>query len=152
MTTPEQARLEQLAYGRSTLRTSPDYQRPERSNTHRESYGREARPRLSSSSPRPGPKGHEAIVKAMQDNSQRATIVTAGGGEVFEGIVTGRDKFTITLMTAHPTDATRKVRRVFFKHAIEQFWGEEVPRRDINDTSRDEQGVDELRKLATAVK
>jgi hypothetical protein len=77
-------------------------------------------------------RGHDAILKAMQDNRQNATIITAGDGAKFKGVITGRDKFTITLKTAHP-DAERAAKgetilRVFYKSAIEQFYGEQVPR------------------------
>ncbi|MDP9155282.1 MAG: RNA chaperone Hfq [Pseudomonadota bacterium] len=148
--TPEQTRAEQLAYGRQTLRASSDYVRPAATTATRP-YDRSSQP--STRPPlRTGPKGHDAILKAMQENSQRATIVT-GDGAAFEGVVTGRDKFTITLKTKHP-DADRAaqgvtIRRVFYKSAIEQFWGEEVAR-DIRDTTRDEAGIAELKTMNSA--
>jgi len=150
MSTPEQARAEQLAYGRSTLRTSSEYRG--RADTATRPYER------SSGTQRAplrvvGSKGHDVILKAMQENGQHATIITLDG-EKFEGVVTGRDKFTITLKTKHP-DVLRAgrgetIRRVFYKSAIEQFWGEEA-RRDIHDTTRDEEGIADLKALSKAV-
>jgi hypothetical protein len=77
---------------------------------------------------RPKVAGHDAILKAMQENSQKATIITSGGGDKYRGTIVGRDKFTITMLTDHPDGLAKKIRRVFYKSAIEQFWGEEVPR------------------------
>jgi sRNA-binding regulator protein Hfq len=85
--------------------------------------------------PRPGfersdkkPKGHDAVLKALQDSGRQCTVVTLSG-ETFFGKVIGRDKFTITLLvTASPTDiGPELIRRVFYKHALEQFYGEEAP-------------------------
>jgi len=131
MNTPEQTRRDQLAYGRTVISVD---------NTRAASTRPEVRPAevrafatpgsaLTRAAPRVPPKGHDAILKAMQDNAQIATIITSGGGDVYVGTITGRDKYTITLLTDHP-DATveKKIRRVFYKSAIEQFWGEEVPR------------------------
>jgi hypothetical protein len=131
MTTPEQTRRDQLAYGRTTLSVDN-----ERAVGHRvEAHPASVRPFsfTKPDTPRPTarviPKGHDVILKAMQDNAQIATIITSGGGDAYVGTITGRDKYTITLMTDHPDPtATKKIRRVFFKSAIEQFWGEEVPR------------------------
>lgn len=127
MTTPEQARRDQLAYGRSTLRMPEGF---ERGGLPRPAH---AVSRLAS---KPGPKGHEAILKAMQDNAQKVTIITADGAK-FEGTVTGRDKYTITLKTPHPDGVLagdgRTILRVFFKSAIEQLWGEQAPRRNEAD-------------------
>lgn len=61
------------------------------------------------------PKGHDAILKALQDSKATVTIVTSGGGDEFTGTIFGRDKFTITLLVDG-------VRRVFYKQAIEQFY------------------------------
>jgi hypothetical protein len=146
--TPEQARAEQLAYGRSTLRANPDY--PRRiTQPAREGYG--SRPPLAR---KPNTGGHDVILKAMQEGGQKATIITQGDGVAFEGVITGRDKYTITLKTAHPDKdraaAGETIRRVFYKSAIEQFWGEEV-RRNIHDTERDEEGFRSLAEMTKAV-
>jgi hypothetical protein len=129
MTTPEQTRRDQLAYGRTTISVD------ERVVGHRVeanpasvrpfSFTKPDTPRTTA---RVIPKGHDVILKAMQDNAQIATIVASSDGEVYVGVITGRDKYTITLQTEHPSDKSKKIRRVFFKSAIEQFWGEEVPR------------------------
>jgi hypothetical protein len=136
MTTPEQTRRDQLAYGRTTLSVDN-----ERAVGHRvEAHPASVRPFsfTKPDTPRPTarviPKGHDVILKAMQDNAQIATIVASSDGELYVGVITGRDKYTITLMTDHPNDKSKKIRRVFFKSGIEQFWGEEVPRapREVN--------------------
>jgi sRNA-binding regulator protein Hfq len=74
---------------------------------------------VSTPAKRPTPlvKGHDAVLKAIQESKQTATIVTRAG-EVFVGQITGRDKFTITLLTG-------TIRRIFYKHAVEQFFAEE---------------------------
>lgn len=155
--TPEQVRLDQLQHARRTLSLSGEAtQRPARETTRE--YPRTSRPGLAAAStriPRPGSnRGHDMILKAMQENAQRATIITADGAK-FEGVITGRDKYTITLKTTHPDEvraaAGDKILRVFYKSAIEQFWGEQVPRipaRDISDTTRDEGGIAELKALS----
>jgi hypothetical protein len=152
MSSPEQARAEQLAYGRSTLRTSSEYQTSRPVSTATRPYDRSASTQRAPMQ-RTGSKGHDVILKAMQESGQHATLITADGAK-FEGVITGRDKFTITLRTKHP-DVERAargetIRRVFYKSAIEQFWGEEA-RRDIHDTTRDEQGIAELKALSKAV-
>jgi hypothetical protein len=129
--TPEDTRRDQLAFGRTTISVENDRPagaRPSVRLTDARPFtitGVSSPPRTTA---RVIPKGHDVILKAMQDNAQIATIVTSGGGELYVGTITGRDKYTITLMTEHPTDESKKIRRVFYKSAIEQFWGEEVPR------------------------
>src|SRR5260370_42175675 len=125
MTTPEQARRDQLAFGRTTIAVDNNTGAIGDRHISRPFAVTVSTPRTA---PRVIPKGHDVILKAMQDNAQIATIVTASDGEAFVGTITGRDKYTITLMTDHPTDKSKKIRRVFYKSAIEQFWGEEVPR------------------------
>jgi sRNA-binding regulator protein Hfq len=148
VTTPEQARQEQLAFGRRTLRTSQEYS--DRPSTAVRPQERSYTTNRTVTPQRPNTGGHDVILKAMQQNGQRVTIITSGGGDVFEGVITGRDKFTITLKTKHP-DPTREgtILRVFYKSAIEQFWGEQV-RRDITDTTRDDEGFAELKRLSTS--
>jgi hypothetical protein len=132
MNTPEQTRRDQLAYGRSTIsvdNTRAVGTRPEVRSVDARALSTTGSVSMRTAAPRVPPKGHDAILKAMQDNAQIATIITSGGGDVYVGTITGRDKYTITLLTNHP-DLTveKKIRRVFYKSAIEQFWGEEVPR------------------------
>jgi hypothetical protein len=152
VTTPEQARQEQLAYGRRTLRANPEYL--DRPSTAVRPQERAYTTNRTSMPQRPNSGGHDVILKAMQQNGQRVTIITSGGGDVFEGVITGRDKFTITLKTKHPDTlraaAGETVLRVFYKSAIEQFFGEQVPRRDIHDTTRDDEGFAELKRLSTS--
>lgn len=66
------------------------------------------------------PKGHDAVLKALQDSGRTCTIVKASSGDKLVGKIVGRDKFTITLLV-------EGVRRVVYKHAIEEFFGEEAP-------------------------
>ncbi|MGN8188641.1 hypothetical protein ACTJLD_21895 [Burkholderia sp. 22088] len=115
--TPEQARQEQINAGRRMITLEHRTLESRTGSVARPQYG-EQRPRATA---RP-PKGHDAILKAMQEERQLATIITTGD-VTFEGLVTGRDKYTITLLTKHPKDSTRLIRRVFYKHAIEQFFG-----------------------------
>jgi sRNA-binding regulator protein Hfq len=72
------------------------------------------------SGPKIGPKGHDAVLKALQDSGRLCTIVKASSGDKVVGKIVGRDKFTITLLVDG-------VRRVIYKHAIEEFFGEEAP-------------------------
>ncbi|WP_081070221.1 RNA chaperone Hfq [Burkholderia cepacia] len=124
--TPEQARQEQISAGRRMItleHRSSASGHPMTTLEHRTLAG--GRPQSGDQRPRAvarPPKGHDAILKAMQEERQLATIITTGD-VMFEGLVTGRDKYTITLLTKHPKDSTRMIRRVFYKHAIEQFFG-----------------------------
>lgn len=63
-------------------------------------------------------KGHDAVLKALQDGGRKITI-TLISGETVEGKITGRDKFTVTVLTSVGR------REVVYKHAIEKFFGEE---------------------------
>lgn len=69
---------------------------------------------------KPTPKGHDAVLKALQDSGRECTIVLASSGNKVVGKIVGRDKFTITLLVSG-------VRRVIYKHAVEEFFGEEAP-------------------------
>jgi sRNA-binding regulator protein Hfq len=92
----------------------------ERSTLHtRREYHRN--PQFGGDRPKPVVKGHDAVLKALQDSGRQATIVTLAG-EKFVGKIVGRDKYTITLLVVEGSNA---IRRVFYKHALEQFFGEE---------------------------
>lgn len=70
------------------------------------------------------PKGHDAVLGALQESGRTTTIVTIAG-EQFTGKVFGRDDYTITLLIGSS-------RIVFYKHAIERFYGEEAKRNESN--------------------
>ncbi|CAG9228988.1 RNA chaperone Hfq [Burkholderia vietnamiensis] len=106
--TPEQARQEQITLGRRMITAEGG---PTREYAVRRPLA-----------PRTAPKGHDAILKAMQEERQLVTITTTDGS-MFRGFVTGRDKYTITLLTPHPENDKATIRRVFYKHAIEHFYG-----------------------------
>ena len=59
-------------------------------------------------------KGHDAILKTAQDSKQSIRVVMTSG-EVADGTVYNRDKFTITIEGADNTKTT------YYKHAIESF-------------------------------
>jgi RNA chaperone Hfq len=59
---------------------------------------------------RTSPKGHDAILAEVQQ-AKAAITVTLASGAVESGIVTGRDKYTITL----------DKNKVIYKHAIDKF-------------------------------
>lgn len=61
-------------------------------------------------------KGHDAILKNLQDTGDRASVTMIGDGTEHAGKIVARDKFTITLLLDE--DGTR---RTFYKHAIESF-------------------------------
>lgn len=60
-------------------------------------------------------KGHDAILKEVQDSEGRLLVTMMSDGSAVEGVLVARDKFTITLLT----DEGR--RRTLYKHAIESF-------------------------------
>lgn len=60
-------------------------------------------------------KGHDAILKRMQDNGGRISVTAMGDGARTAGKMIARDKFTITLKTDEGREIT------FYKHAIESF-------------------------------
>lgn len=60
-------------------------------------------------------KGHDAILKEIQDAGGMIIITTLGDGSQHTGTLIARDKFTITIMT------TTGGRQTFYKHAIESF-------------------------------
>ena len=60
-------------------------------------------------------KGHDSILKKLQETKQETIIVTLNNTE-YCGTISGRDKYTITLMTEDG------IRHVFYKSAIEQFF------------------------------
>lgn len=63
-------------------------------------------------------KGHDAVLRALQNDGRKITVFTITG-KTFTGKVVGRDKFTITVLDADG------IRAVIYKHAIELFFGAE---------------------------
>lgn len=60
-------------------------------------------------------KGHDAILKELQDARARISIVTMSDATPVTGVLVGRDKYTITI-------GTEDGRRItIYKHAIESF-------------------------------
>lgn len=87
-------------------------------------YSDAHRPRTGGSNPQrreSAPKGHDSVLRALQNDARQITV-TLMSGERLVGKVVGRDKFTITVMTA-------EARHVIYKHAIESFFGEEREQR-----------------------
>lgn len=64
-------------------------------------------------------KGHDAILKGLQDRTAQISIF-AISGELYEGAVVARDRWTITIRDKNNTNVT------IYKHAIESF-GNVVP-------------------------
>ena len=60
-------------------------------------------------------KGHDAILKSLQDGEQLITITTMGDGTEWTGKMAARDKYTITIQL------DSGIRKTFYKHAIESF-------------------------------
>lgn len=63
-------------------------------------------------------KGHDAVLKAIQDDGREITIVMQSG-EKINGTVVARDKFTISV-SQHDSLGGRLI-SVVYKHAIESF-------------------------------
>lgn len=77
----------------------------------------------NSASPAPGvparkpqhvPKGHDAILKALQDKGSLVDVAIIGG-EPYRGKMVNRDRYTITVQCADGRNHT------IYKHAIESF-------------------------------
>ena len=68
-------------------------------------------------------KGHDSILKEAQDAKGLLRVITMSDGQDHVGKMVARDKFTITLeIEIDPgVEGTAKVRRTFYKHAIESF-------------------------------
>lgn len=75
------------------------------------------RPGFERKSPRKSfvAKGHDAILKGVQDVGGRVIITTMGDGTEHIGKLVARDKYTITIFTDGGSSKT------FYKHAIESF-------------------------------
>lgn len=64
-------------------------------------------------------KGHDAILKGMQDSGEEINVIMISSEIPLIGKLVARDKFTITVLT------NSGWRRTIYKHAIESF-GPEV--------------------------
>lgn len=64
-------------------------------------------------------KGHDAILKKVQDSGGNIGIMPMNGDRLIVGKLIARDKYTITMLTAG-----REI--TFYKHAIESFESAQV--------------------------
>jgi sRNA-binding regulator protein Hfq len=79
-------------------------------------------PRPTSGAPRkPIAKGHDAVLKSIQDDGREITI-TMQSGEKINGTVVARDKFTISVRVANALGGY--LVWVVYKHAMESFYAE----------------------------
>jgi sRNA-binding regulator protein Hfq len=71
------------------------------------------------------PKGHDAVLKALQDDGREITIIMQSGDNII-GTVVARDKFTISVReTLDEAMAGSPARtHVVYKHAIESFFAQ----------------------------
>lgn len=60
-------------------------------------------------------KGHDAILKALQDAGAQIVVTPIGDGVSVTGVLVARDKYTITVKTASGRTVT------YYKHALESF-------------------------------
>lgn len=76
-----------------------------------------ARPGHTSKPPRKPfvAKGHDAILKKVQDLGGEIGIMPMNGDSLIVGKLIARDKYTITVLTKDGREVT------FYKHAIESF-------------------------------
>lgn len=83
-------------------------------------YPQQSPPRQSSAPPRKEgiAKGHDAVLRALQNDGRHITIFTLSG-KTLKGKVVGRDKYTVTVQDADG------IRAIIYKHAIELFYGAE---------------------------
>ena len=79
-------------------------------------YENTARTGVQSKS-QPKTTGHDTVLRALQNKGSLVTIVMLSGFELV-GVLCARDKYTLTLVVDG-------VRRIIFKHAVEQFFGQE---------------------------
>lgn len=61
------------------------------------------------------PKGHDAVLKHLQDTGALIDLYLISTDDAVRGKIVARDRFTITLVSETGS------RRVYFKHAIESF-------------------------------
>jgi len=64
-------------------------------------------------------KGHDVVFHTLKTNNRKITIITMATGDKITGMVTGFDKYTVTVM------GDDGIRQIIYKHSIERFWGEE---------------------------
>lgn len=82
----------------------------------RQDQNTEARRRLTVAGKKPFvAKGHDAILKGVQDSKGNVIITTIGDGTEHFGMLIARDKYTITIKLESGSTKT------FYKHAIESF-------------------------------
>jgi len=62
-----------------------------------------------------GAKGHDAILKELQESGAQVQVIMSHGESLF-GKIVARDKFTVSLLLS-----TSDYPRVIYKHAIESF-------------------------------
>lgn len=67
-------------------------------------------------------KGHDAILKRLQDGKEDVIVVMISGDRI-AGKIIARDKFTITLNVKDDEEGSEKeVDVTLYKHAIESFF------------------------------
>ena len=64
-------------------------------------------------------KGHDAILKRIQDNPNSGLSILAASGEVYKGRLVARDKYTITIERID--DSGNLIRHTVYKQSIESF-------------------------------
>lgn len=94
---------------------------PENSRTIRADRDGNRKPYKPSTPNKPAsPKGHDAVLKAIQDDG-RTINITLLSGETMSGTLVARDKFTISVLV-NVAGKIEDAVFVVFKHGIESFW------------------------------
>lgn len=85
-------------------------------------YSNESQPRSYRDPATRAPKsnGHDVVLNAIL-KQERTIHVTLLSGETRSGRLVGKDKFTVTVR------GDDGLRRVIYKHAIEEFYADESP-------------------------
>jgi sRNA-binding regulator protein Hfq len=100
-------RTDQINDARRTLSVRPDARRTEPRRTDAPRRAHVA-------------KGHDAILKQLQDDKSQVRVMTIAG-ETVTGTIAGRDKFTITINEESTVIGAMPEPVTLYKHAIESF-------------------------------
>jgi sRNA-binding regulator protein Hfq len=112
----------QMAATEGTLHAKPGYNRqvesrhPSRASSNSGAKNRPMHPKKPHT-----PKGHDAILARLQQDKTEVEIGLVSG-VVVQGVIVGRDKFTITVGLADATEGFEGVREAtIYKSGIEYF-------------------------------
>jgi sRNA-binding regulator protein Hfq len=98
---------------REQLHTRPGFNRDRNQDRYEQRRSFQKNPKQA--------KGHDAILKALQESGAPVEVTFVADGRTIIGKIIARDKFTVSVCEGDETSGYRAFPNVIFKHAIEQF-------------------------------